>query len=64
MRFEGTQVFKSAMNEAQSIMDGVTPEKLREDGGIKDDTRNKLKSLIARYQQLQGVVVEKSRTDK
>jgi hypothetical protein len=59
MSFEGTAIFKDATAEAQAILDGVDVAELRKPGGVREETREKLQSLLARYQQLQEKVTEK-----
>jgi hypothetical protein len=61
MQFEGTQVFRSALAEAQDVLDGVEPDDLRRSAGLRAETRERLEALIGRYQQLQGVVLAKGK---
>lgn len=63
MKFEGTQIFKSAMDEARDIIDGVDVSDLRKPGGTREETKKKLQELLGRYQQLKEASVKKAVTE-
>ncbi len=60
MRFEGTAVFKSAMREAEDIVNGVSMFELRNSHGTREETRKKLEQLMARHKELAEAAVKKA----
>lgn len=60
MRFDGTAVFKAAMEEAKGIVDGVTMFDLRNSAGTREETKKKLETLMDRYNELQTAALAKA----
>ncbi len=58
LNFEGTAVFKEAMNEARDILDGVSVEELRTLRGLKVDVRQKVEGFLGKFHQLKKTVEE------
>lgn len=52
LKFQGTAVFKQAMEEFKESVDGVGASELRRPGGVRDETKAKLEGLMTRYKSL------------
>lgn len=60
MKFEGTQLFKSAMAEARQIIGGVTVGELKRDLGKRAETRERLARMTEKYLQAKQQVERKA----
>lgn len=57
LRFEGTAVFKATLEDCKALVEGVSVEELRRSRGMKEETRQKLESLTAKYEGLRKKAV-------
>jgi len=51
--FQGTAMFRAAMDEYKEAVDGVGAAELRRPGGVREETKEKLTKLMERYKTLQ-----------
>jgi hypothetical protein len=63
MRFEGTQSFTAAMEEFQELVDGVDVLDIRKRKKAREETKQKLTSLLERHRQLQELIRQKGKDD-
>lgn len=60
MKFEGTAAFKRAMKEAQEIIDGVEVDELRDDKGLRSNTKERIEALMKKYKDVQEAALKKA----
>ncbi len=56
LNFEGTAVFREAMQEAKGILEGISVEELRTLRGLKVDVRQQMEGFLGKFQQLKETV--------
>jgi hypothetical protein len=61
MRFEGTAAFRTCMQEAKALIEGVDFDEVKQDKEAREDVRRRLLEVIERHKALKEKVMERAK---